>query len=64
GSSLAMRIVPATPTSNRQMGVKPNWHVSMIYEYASFTFEPVLQIMELRSDNSFFSGAFYFGYRI
>lgn len=58
GSSLDLRIVDG------QVALHPGWHLSLMYEYASFTFEPTLQIMRLASGNSFVLGTFYLGYRI
>lgn len=58
GSSLDLRL------QNGAWGIFPTWHLSLIYEYASFTFEPNLQIMRLASGDSFVLGAFYLGYRI
>lgn len=58
GSGLEFRM------QNSDQIVLPTWTISMIYEYASFTFEPALQIMRIHQNDSFCLGAFYFGYRI
>jgi hypothetical protein len=64
GTSLDLRMQPATASLEAFSAVFPGWHISMIYEYASFTFEPALQISRLGGGDSFVLGAFYLGYRI
>lgn len=58
GNSLDLR------TQNSRWSINPGWHLSAGFEYASFTIEPVFQIMRIASGDSYFSGALYFGYRI